>query len=321
MHREAPEELTAAASTDTRPQTVGPPVSATVDVCICSYRRVEIVSTLAAVSRQEGLDSILVRVVVADNTATGEMRRMILKAATDHSLDLLYVSAPADNISIARNACLEAARADWVAFLDDDEVPSPAWLKAMLDEAGRGRWDVVVGPVKAVYGNETPSWIRQGDFNSTTPVWVRGKISTAYTGNVLFRREFADRLGLRFRPELGKCGGEDEDFFSRFSDAGGRIGFARDAVVFEPVPHARASMGWLMKRNFRAGQSYGARLSQRTKQQRLEVVRAFGKAAICGLGALLCLPRRLSRNRFLIRGALHLGVVSRLIGLHEIDTY
>ncbi len=320
MYRETPEEMTGAVWTETRPPSFEPTASPMVDVCICSYRRPEIAATLAAVSRQEGLEAIRVRVVVADNTATGEMRHTVLEAAAKHALDLLYVSAPADNISIARNACLEAARADWVAFLDDDEIPSPTWLKALLDEAARAHWDVVLGPVKAVYCGGTPSWIRQGDFNSTAPVWVRGKIRTAYTGNVLFRRDFACRLGLRFRPELGKCGGEDEDFFSRYFDAGGRIGFARDALVFEPVPRGRASMGWLMKRNFRAGQSYGARLSQRTKQQRTEVVRAFAKTAICGLGALLCLPRTLSRNRFLIRGALHFGVVTRLIGLYEIDT-
>jgi len=292
-----------------------------IDVCVCSYKRNEIISTLAALSRQEGLEGFHMRVVVADNTADGEMRGVIAKAAADYALDLAYISAPADNISVARNACLENVQADWVAFLDDDEVPTPGWLRALVDEAKRGAWDAVLGPVKAVYGNQTPRWIRQGDFNSTGPVWVHGKICTAYTGNIIFRRDFAERLGLRFRLELGKCGGEDEEFFSRFFDAGGRIGFSRDAVVFEPVQSERATMRWLLKRSFRSGQSYGGRLSQKTKRHGLEIARAFGKVAVCLLGAVLCSPRRLSRNRFLVRGALHLGVVTRLMGLREINIY
>jgi hypothetical protein len=43
-------------------------------------------------------------------------------AQSDLSLDCLYVHAPARNISIARNACLDAADAPLIAFIDDDET-------------------------------------------------------------------------------------------------------------------------------------------------------------------------------------------------------
>ena len=199
-------------------------------------------------------------------------------------------------------------------------APTPGWLGALWREAVGGPWDAVLGPVKALYPPHVPSWLALGDFHSTAPVWVQGRIRTAYTGNVLFRREMVERLHLRFRRELGKSGGEDEDFFYRLFDAGGRIGFAADAIVYETVPPDRARFTWLMRRNFRAGQSHGARLNQRGKRVR-DIAIASAKAGWCCAGAALCAAHAIRRNRFLTRAALHAGVVARLMRLKQIELY
>jgi succinoglycan biosynthesis protein ExoM len=283
-----------------------------IDLCICSYKRPEILKTLELVARQTGIAPFRLRVIVADNSQDGEMRALISAAANELPLNLHYLHAPANNISIARNACLAAASAPWIAFLDDDELPTPDWLGILASEARRGNWDVVLGPVSAIYPPGVPGWLKMGDFHSTGPVWVRGKINTAYTGNVLFRRDMVERLGLRFRLELGKSGGEDEDFFYRLADGGGRIGFAPEAIVYEHVPPNRARFPWLLKRSFRAGQSHGARLMQRNKRYR-DLAIASAKAVCCCGGAMLFLPHGVRRNRYLTRAALHMGVVAKLV--------
>jgi len=291
-----------------------------IDICICSHRRPEIVETLAGVSRQSGVDPRRIRVIVADNTVSGESRRLAALAAEEFRLDLHYVHAPANNISIARNACLDAARGQWIAFLDDDELPSPVWLSALLAEAARGNWQAVLGPVSAIYPDDLPSWLSDGNFHSTRPVWLGGQIATAYTGNVLFRRHFADRFALRFRIDLGNTGGEDEDFFYRFRDAGGRIGFAPTAVCYERVPRQRANLAWLLRRNFRAGQSHGARLKKQPAAP-LWLPVAFTKAVFCGAGAVVNARSAVIRSRYLTRAALHCGVVARLAGFPVIRMY
>lgn len=291
-----------------------------IDLCICSYKRPEIVDVLQQVSGQTGVAPGRLRVIVADNTDNAMMQARVTAAGEALSLNLHYVHAPANNISIARNACLDNAAAPWIAFLDDDESPTPDWLGALWREAMAGQWDAVLGPVNALYPEEAPSWLALGDFHSTAPVWVKGRIRTAYTGNVLFRREMVERLGLRFREELGKSGGEDEDFFYRLFDAGGRIGFAPDAVVHERVPLDRARFAWLMRRSFRAGQSHGARLNQRGKRFR-DIALASFKAGWCCAGAALYAPYPVPRNRFLTRAALHAGVVARLMRLKQIELY
>lgn len=294
-----------------------------VDVCICTYHRPSVAEALRALAAQEGLSGVDLHVVVADNAEEPEARERVLAAAAELGLQVTYVHAPARNISIARNACLDAARGDWLAFLDDDELATPGWLAALLAEAGRG-WDAVLGPVKATYPPNTPGWLAAGDFHSTFPVWVNGEIEKGYTGNVLIRRELIAGAAMRFRDRFGRTGGEDEDFFHQLRDAGGRIGFARDAIAYEPVPAERAGLRWLLRRNFRAGQTHGARLRARRRGQASRfwcMAVAGAKALVCAAGVLATLPTTVRRNRFLTRTALHCGVVARLAGVSEIEMY
>jgi succinoglycan biosynthesis protein ExoM len=294
-----------------------------IDVCICTYHRPSVLDVLAAVAAQEGSDTMAVRVIVADNAALPDARAAICARGSALGLDLVYVHAPAKNISIARNACLAAASGDWIAFLDDDERPSPIWLLELIAEARRGGWDAVLGPVQALYPAQTPRWLRAGDFHSTRPVWVRGGIETGYTGNVLLRRQLIARTGLAFRVEFGRSGGEDIDFFYRFRDTGGRIGFAPGALIHEPVPAERTCLRYLLRRNFRQGQSHARRLQQRPLRGLgllLHLQIAFAKALILALAAALQLGT-VPRIRFLTRAALHCGVIARLAGFSEIKLY
>lgn len=293
-----------------------------ITVCICTYHRPQIADTLRAVAAQEGCDGFDIGVVVADNAQEPTARDFICSLAAELGLALTYVHAPARNISIARNACLAAARGDWIAFVDDDVRPSSVWLKELVAEADRRGWDAVLGPARAVYPEATPAWIRISDFHSSKLKWVRGRIVTGYTTNVLLRRRLIVEAGLGFCVELGQSGGEDTDFFYRFCDAGGRIGFAPRALAYEPVPLDRVNFPYLVKRNFRQGQTYARRLLQCSAGPLnvfLNIQLALAKALLLGLGS--CLPNRSARNRCMVRAALHCGVVARLCGLTEIRLY
>jgi succinoglycan biosynthesis protein ExoM len=288
----------------------------TVDICICTFRRAHLRVTLESIARLDRAPGIEMRVIVADNDEAPSALPLIEAMADDFPLPILYVHAPARNISIARNACLDAATGDYVAFVDDDETVSQQWLRELLRAAVLRDADAVLGPVDASYLDGAPDWMRRGRFHSTEPVVVGGAIRTGYTCNVLVRREGA-ASGLRFNLARGRTGGEDTEYFSALCRRGGLIVGAPKAMAFEVVPAARATMGWLVARRVRMGRTHGMLLIEQGTPRWGVAAVAAAKAGYCfALTAASALsPVRWRQN--LLRGMLHVGVAGSAFGLSE----
>jgi succinoglycan biosynthesis protein ExoM len=295
----------------------------TVDIGICTFRRPALETALASLRALVPPDGVEIAVIVADNDDQPSARALVDKAARKFPFPLRYVHCPASNISLARNACLHNSTADFLAFVDDDEIVSPDWLAALVAEADRTEADVVLGPVRAVYPDDARSWIRRGDFHSTLPVWVKGEIRTGYTCNVLMRPASPHLSGRRFDIALGRSGGEDTDYFSRFHRAGGTIAFSPGAVVWEPVTHDRMRFGWLARRRFRMGQTHGRLVGEGsgTAGRFLQIGLASAKMAYCLGAAAVYVASPVHRNRSLLRLVMHAGAVGGLAGIGEIHLY
>lgn len=293
------------------------------DICICTFRRPGLEDTLRSLAQLQLPLDIDVRVIVADNDDTPSARLLVERVAPEIGLPVRYVHAPARNISIARNACLDASDGDLVAFMDDDETATAGWLQALVLAMDDDHADVVLGPVHAHYGPDAPDWMRRGDFHSTRPVWRGGRIRTGYTCNVLIRSKSPSVFGRRFRLELGQSGGEDTTYFAEISDAGGVIEYAPEAWLEEVVPASRATLQWLARRRFRMGQTHGRLIAQGTSLPRRlkETAVASAKLGFCAAVALLSAPAPVARNRGILRGLLHAGVIAGLMGVRELQQY
>lgn len=290
-----------------------------VDICICTFRRAFLNRTLDSIS---GLNTqhLSIRVIVADNDEAPSARQRVEAMAARLPFPVVYLHAPARNISVARNACLDTATADYVAFIDDDELASPEWLQALVEVAVKKGSDAVFGPVRAIYDAEAPVWVRRGDFHSTMPVFVGGRIRTGYTCNVLMRR-LPPFSSLRFRTELGQSGGEDTEYFHRFFELGGRFDYAPAAVVSEPVPVDRARLAWLARRRLRSGQTHGYWLAK-AQHGRVAAMAVAGTKALACLGlAAVSLRSPWRWRQQLLRATLHVGVVAGLAGMRHAQIY
>lgn len=285
-----------------------------IDVCICTYRRQSLALTLASVLGQRGVTGP-VRVIVADNDDTPSARGLVEAAARD-GLDVLYVHAPARNISIARNACLDASTAPVLAFIDDDEIAHENWLGELLvaldDGGGRA---AVFGPVRAVYPADAPTWAREADLHSTRPVETGRGVDTGYTSNALVRR--ASLGAARFDEALGRSGGEDTDLFTRLYADGARFGAAPAALVFEDVAASRLSTRWLAARAFRSGQTHARRFLSSMVTRVTAGVSALAKCAFCLILTVVNAGSGSGWRKAWVRASLHAGVVARLCGIRE----
>ncbi|MDX8506451.1 glycosyltransferase [Mesorhizobium captivum] len=294
-----------------------------IDICICTFRRPELADTLRSIAALEKPTGFEIGVVVADNDDQPAAQSLVKALAQELKLPIRYRHAPARNISIARNACLDASVSDLVAFIDDDETASPGWLVELVATMEATGAIAVLGPVRATYHPDAPGWMRKGDFHSTLPVWVRGEIRTGYTCNVLLKMTEDSLRNRRFSLARGQTGGEDTEFFDQMVKAGGRIAFAPQAFVDEVVPRSRAAFDWLRRRRFRFGQTHGHLIGRDTGGLRRvgQVVLASAKAAYCFGTALLTAVSPVRRNRSALRGIMHVGVISGLLGGREIRQY
>ncbi len=292
-----------------------------VDICVCTYQRPHLSDTLASLGHLQVPEGITASVLVIDNDRTPSAQGVV--ESIDLPIPLRYVHCPHANISIARNGALDHSDADCLAFIDDDELASPEWLAALLETQRRHRVDAVLGPVQAIYDETAPRWMRLADVHSTRPVWVRDKIRTGYTCNVLINRRSAALEGLRFDLTLGQTGGEDTTFFAEMVRRGGSIAFAEDALVLEPVPTGRATFGWLLRRRFRMGQTHGRLPGQAdTPARKLRLVGlGAAKVVYCAGTALLHAFAPARRNAALMRLALHAGKISAVTGLGLLPLY
>lgn len=294
--------------------------AADIDVCICTFRRPSLALTLETVGCQQLPAGVRLRVVVADNDVSPSAEDLARSTAARLGLPLHYVHAPSRNISLARNACLDAVEAPLAAFLDDDELATPGWIAGLLTALQETASDVVFGPVRADYGPDAPRWMRRADLHSFEAVTLAdGGVRTGYTSNCLMRR---DAIGAeRFDLALGQSGGEDTEFFFRLNAKGVKLAKAPLALVHEPVPASRARLGWLLERSFRSGQTHARLLIGSGAAPGRAVAVAAAKFLVClGASAISAWdPARAARQ--LVRAALHAGVVARLLGLQDLQIY
>jgi GT2 family glycosyltransferase len=129
------------------------------------------------------------------------------------------------NLNVGRNTGVREARADLVAFLDDDVFVPPGWLDALVEGAARyPDAEAFGGPIRPrLEGNPPRSCGREkppitaldlGDEDvETEMVWG---------ANFAVRRSAFERIG-QFDETRDRLHGDEEDWLLRLRAAGGRI--------------------------------------------------------------------------------------------------
>ena len=196
-----------------------------------------------------------VEVVVVDNDPLESARALVAARTTAFRFPLAYEPVAEPGLSSVRNFALTYAngRCALLAMIDDDEAPQPQWLAELLRVQEATGADAVVGPVPHLLPSEAPRWLRDGPFFDL-PVYADQEAMTdGYSGNCLLSVDAVARLGLRFDPALNFAGGEDLLFFRQLLRGGARLVYAANAVAEEAVGTERVTLSYLLRLNFRRG--------------------------------------------------------------------
>lgn len=230
-------------------------------IAIPSFRRPKGLARL--LSAIENLSSSAnITVVVADNDDASreavqtcqDMRSRGYRRPLDAFIEPKRGIANVRNALVAR--VLEKHPCDFIAMLDDDEIPDTRWLDEMLTmQAGTGA-DAVGGTIRRVFETDPGPWATHCDGVSDV-LYPSGPIAMLEgTGNLLMRRTLVESLTAPwFDPAFSFTGGEDKDFFVRAKASGAKFAWANDAIVYDHVPPSRANLKWALSRAYSAGNS------------------------------------------------------------------
>jgi succinoglycan biosynthesis protein ExoM len=226
-------------------------------VCICTFKRpARVGALLRTLGEQVTAGEFAMSVVVCDNDSARSAEASVMDAAATLSFPVIYCVEPEQNIARARNRALRHSAGDFIAFIDDDEIPPCDWLLTALRACHAHRADGVLAPVRPFFEHAPPSWLLKGRFCERPEHLTGHELSwrETRTGNVLLRRALIEGSVEPFDTDYGN-GGEDTAFFKRLMASGARFVWCNEAPVHEVVPPDRCERRYFLKRAVLRGQN------------------------------------------------------------------
>lgn len=146
-------------------------------------------------------------IFVDDGSDDGETPQRIDRAAAEHAQVQALHIPNSGWPGKPRNTGIDAARGEYVYFVDHDDWLAPESLERLYDLASRNHADVIIGKIVGHGRRVAPTLFRQTYENATISTAPLMESLTPHKG---FRRAFLNDIGLRF-PE-GKRRLEDHLF-------------------------------------------------------------------------------------------------------------
>ncbi|MGD8458253.1 MAG: glycosyltransferase family 2 protein [Anaerolineales bacterium] len=249
-----------------------------ISVIITTYNRSDKLRLALEGLVKQSLDKERFEVWVIDNNSTDDTE--VVAREFQDTLDLYYYVETAQGLGHTRDTGFRKAGGAYVAFLDDDAIPSEGWLEAIYENILEHEPDCLCGPIYPYYTSEKPSWFKdEYEIRSLGGEWHIVPERTTHSGsNMTWKRTVLFDLG-GFNVDLGVRGdrfipGEDSDLFYRYWEAyKGKVVYDPNIKVLHWTPAFKMQLGYVLKRYMAVG-IVAAKLN-RSKGLFKEIIRAL----------------------------------------------
>jgi GT2 family glycosyltransferase len=183
----------------------------------------------------------------------------------EERLDVDVISEPRNGLQNARNAGVRVARGLYVAFLDDDGIPTPHWLGNLVEGTKRYGAMASGGQVVPEFASEPPTWMGRAERALLSELihledWpaIRDDMYIVGANMCIDRRAFK-KLG-QFDPHFDRTArsllssGELE-FTRRLQSNGERVAFVASALVRHQIDPTRLTVRYFLSRAYWQGRS------------------------------------------------------------------
>jgi glucosyl-dolichyl phosphate glucuronosyltransferase len=279
----------------------------TVSAIICTRNRVaDLSDAIESITRQE-VEPGFLEIIVVDN-ASSDSTREYVSTLSSRNTTITYLFEPVLGLSRARNAGVQTAKGQYLAFLDDDAVAEAGWLTQIpiAFQAGGPKLGCLAGKVNAIWSARQPPWLHDallgyiGVVNyASEPIWLE-RNQVAFGCNAAYAREALLQVG-GFSQTLGRKGtsllSNEEILLQRHLERlGYRTYYDPLMAVGHKVSSERLSKSWFRRRAYWQGvsdallekelEALTTRSSVRKKLERLASIarRPRELAALVGYG-------------------------------------
>lgn len=211
-------------------------------------------------------------IIVVDNGSRAQARDTVFEFSKKATCNVVYLQSVPGNKAVALNKGIKKARYEWLAFTDDDVLPSPTWLKEANSYLNENDVKLFGGRiVPGAINDSLPKWLRsQHAVNLLRgpavviyqPLKESGVISSfapVPLGANLFVNKIVFEMYGDYNENLwnacGKAalGCEDAEFGIRVRRSGEKIGYCSRAVVVHPVSSQRCTFSHHIRWAYREG--------------------------------------------------------------------
>jgi glucosyl-dolichyl phosphate glucuronosyltransferase len=231
-----------------------------ITVILCTFNRSEsLAKALASTAAQKLPETVTWEVLVVDNNSRDQTRAVVEEFCRKYPNRYRYLFEPRQGKSYALNAGIRKARGEVLAFMDDDVIADPTWLRNLTASLRRGECAGVAGRILPEKTFTPPRWIPLQERYALAPLAVftpsleAGPLTDAPFGaNMAFHKSVFEKHG-GFRTDLGPQPGgagpqksEDSEFGHRVLAAGEKLRYEPSAVVYHVVPAGRVQKRYFL---------------------------------------------------------------------------
>lgn len=234
-----------------------------ISAIICTYNREQYLGL--------AIDSLLKQdfpefeVIVVDNAST-DGTRQVVEARLPHA-KLRYIYEPITGLSVARNTGAKIAQSPILAYLDDDAIATPQWLRMLYSAyENHPKLAIAGGKVTLIWpeGITSPPWLSDnlagnlGAYNLGEQwVDIKNPGLTPRGLNYSIRRSFLEKIG-GFDINLGRVGkrllsNEELQMTELALQDGWQVAYIPEALVAHHVAPERVNRSWFMERGWWQG--------------------------------------------------------------------
>ncbi len=225
-----------------------------ISICVCTFKRPHSLKRLLeSISQIKTGGLFTYDIIVVDNDKYESAKDVVVDFGLRANHQISYYVEPIQGIAYARNMAVKFAEGEYIAFLDDDEVPSEEWLLTLYKACQQYGVQGALGPVLPRFEEEPPRWVVKAGFYNRKrhPTgliisWDKGR-----TGNVVFEKWITKDEENVFRPQF--ITDEDQDFFRRMISKGHKFVWCDEAIAYEIEPPSRWKRRIILQRAFLRG--------------------------------------------------------------------